>query len=158
MSTQPKIFRPNRLKILMLFLISSAFVAIGIFALEENTLLGWFSISFFGIGIIVSLIQFYPNASYLKLNEEGFEVKSLFRTSFTKWSDVKDFREGHIKRNKMIFFDYTEEHKKWKKGKKLSKFLSGKEGAIQSSYNISTKELLNLLKEYKLKSEKIINP
>ena len=52
----------------------------------------------------------------------------------------------------MIFFDYTEEHKKWKSGKKVAKFLSGKEGVVQSSYNIKTEQLLSLMKEYKLKS------
>lgn len=44
---------------------------------------------------------------------------------------------------------YTAEHKKWDTGKKLSKYLSGKEGAIMSTYNIKTEELLNLMKEYK---------
>ena len=121
--------------------------------LNEKSVMGWLVISLFSLGIIVSLIQFLPNSSYLKLSEEGFEVKSLFKTSFTKWSHVKDFRQGHINSNKMIFFDYTTEHKKWQNGKKLSKFLSGKEGAIQSTYNIKTEELLNLMIEYKLKSQ-----
>ena len=115
--------------------------------------MGWFGISFFGLGVIVSLIQFYPNASYLKLNQEGFEVKSLFRAHFTKWSDIKDLRQGHINGNQMIFFDYTDEHKKWNTGKKIAKFLSKKEGAVQSTYNISTDELMRLMLEYKMKSK-----
>lgn len=40
---------------------------------------------------------------------------------------------------------------KWKNGKKIVKFLSGKEGAVQSLYNIKTEELLKLMREYKLK-------
>ncbi|NRD20954.1 hypothetical protein HNV08_12930 [Winogradskyella eckloniae] len=153
MRNEPKIFKQNKLKNLILFLISSVFVTIGILMLKDKTLMGWFIISFFGLGIIVSLIQFHPNASYLKLTDEGFETKNLFRSNFTKWDDVKEFRQGHINGNKMIFFDYTDEHKKWISGKKVAKFLSGKEGAVQSSYNIKTEELLNLMKEYKLKSK-----
>ena len=53
----------------------------------------------------------------------------------------------------MIFFDYTDQHKKWNSGKKVAKFLSGSEGAVQSSYNIKTDELLNLMKEYKLNNK-----
>ncbi len=152
MKNEPQIFRPNQLKNSLLFLGCSAFVAIGIFILDSDPKIGWGSIIFFGLGVIVSLIQFYPNSTYLKLTDEGFEVKGLFRSSFTKWIDVKDFREGQINGNKMILFDYTNKHKKWDNGKKVAKFLSGKEGAVQSSYSIKTEELLSLMKEYKLKS------
>jgi len=151
MINEPKIFRPNKTKNSILFLGCSAFVAIGFFLLDKDPNIGWGGIIFFGLGVIVSLIQFYPNSTYLKLTDDGFEVKGLFRSSFTKWTDIKDFRQGQIKGNKMIFFDYTDKHKKWKSGKKVAKFLSGKEGAIQSSYNIKTRELLKLMKEYKSK-------
>lgn len=153
MRNEPQIFESNKLKNSILLLGCSAFVAIGVFILDKNPEIGWACIIFFGLGVIVSLIQFYPNSTYLKLTNEGFEVKSLFKSSFTKWSDVKDFREGQIKGNKMIFFDYTDQHKKWNNGKKVAKFLSGKEGAVQSSYNIKTDELLNLMKEYKMNSK-----
>lgn len=153
MRSEPKIFRPNQLKNTLLFLGCSAFVAIGVFILDKDPKIGWGSIIFFGLGVIVSLIQFYPNSTYLKLTDEGFKVKSLFRSSFTKWRDVKDFRQGHINGNKMIFFDYTDKHQKWSNGKKVAKFLSGKEGAVPSSYNINTEELLDLMKEYKLRSK-----
>ena len=153
MKNTSEIFRPKKSKNLILLLICSAFVAIGILTLKEEPLMSWFGISFFGLGVIVSLIQFYPNASYLKLNQEGFEVKSLFRAHFTKWSDIKDLRQGHISGNQMIFFDYTDEHKKWNTGKKIAKFLSKKEGAVQSTYNISTDELMRLMLEYKMKSK-----
>lgn len=62
--------------------------------------------------------------------------------------------ELHILRgNKMILFDYTDENNKWKTGKKLAKFLSGKEGAFISTYTIKTEELLNLMRDYKSKSK-----
>ena len=155
MQKEPQIFRPNKLKNSILFLGCSVFVAIGIFILDKDPKIGWGCIIFFGLGIIVSLIQFYPNSTYLKLTDKGFEVKGLFRSSFTKWTDIKDFRQGQIKGNKMIFFDYTDKHKKWNDGKKVAKFLSGKEGAIQSSYNISTDKLIELMTKYKRKSKNI---
>lgn len=153
MSGAPKIFRPNKLKNSILFLGCSAFVAIGVFILDKDPKIGWGCILFFGLGVIVSLIQFYPNSTYLKLTDDGFKVKGLLRSSFTKWTDVQDFREGQINGNKMIFFDYTDKHKKWNNGKNVAKFLSVKERAIQSSYSIKTGQLLDLMKEYKLKSK-----
>ncbi|MCD8412865.1 hypothetical protein LNJ09_08925 [Tenacibaculum finnmarkense genomovar ulcerans] len=90
------------------------------------------------------------------MTDSGFEVKVLFRSNFTKWTDIKGFIQGKIKGNKMIFFDYTDNHKKWNNGKKVAKFLSGKEGAIQSSYNISTDKLIELMTEYKRKSKNMV--
>lgn len=124
----------------------------GVFLKIKDPSTGWGSICFFGLGVIVALVQFHPKSSYLKLNDHGFEVKGLFRSSFTKWSEVKNFRLGQIKGNKLIFFDYTKSHTKWKQGKKLAKFLSGNEGAIRSTYNISSEKLVKLMKEYKLKN------
>lgn len=147
------IFRPKKLKNLLLLIISSAFVAAGFFIIKDKSLMAWLIISFFGLGVLVSLIQFYPNASYLKLTDKGFEVRSLFKSSFTKWTHVKDFRKGSISGNQMIFFDYTEAHKKWRKGKQISKLLAGKEGAISSIYTISTDELIQLIQEFKSKSK-----
>lgn len=138
MKNQHKVFRPKQWSNLILLLVCSAFVALGIMALKDKPFLGWLVITFFGLGVIVSLIQFYPNASYIKLNEEGFEVK--------------DFRQGYISGNKMIFYNYTDEHKKWNSGKKVSKFLSGNEGAFQSTYNISTDKLMALMVDYKKRS------
>lgn len=154
MKNESQIFKPNKLKNFMLLLVSLVFVTIGILMLQDKPLMGWLSISLFGLGVIVSLIQFYPNSSYLKLNDEGFEVKMMFRVNFTKWSHVKGFRGGSMNGNKMIFFDYTDEHKKWSKGKKISKFLSGNEGGLQSIYKISTNELVELMMAYKVKSNK----
>lgn len=152
MKETSKTFRQNKFKNSMLFIVCLIFVIGGVFMLKDVPLKGWFVIFFFGLGVIISLIQFHPNSSYLKLNDEGFEVKSLFRTSFTKWSDVKDFRKGSLHGNKMIFFDYADEHNKWKEGKKIAKFISGKEGAIQSTYTISTEDLIELMVTYKIKN------
>ncbi|WP_130735852.1 STM3941 family protein [Flavobacterium sp. J27] len=152
MEKEAKIFHQNKLKSFFLFIISLLFVCGGIFITKEKTWLGWSIILFFGLSLIVSIIQFFPNATYLKLDDEGFEVKTLFRSSFTKWSEVTNFRRGNINGNKMIFFDFTEEHTKWKNEKKMAKLLSGMEGAIQSTYTISTEDLLHLMMDYKMKS------
>jgi len=122
--------------------------------LEDKPIMGILGICLFGLGGIAALTQLLPNAYYLKLDEEGFKVKNMFRTNFTRWSEVKNIRASSIRGTKMILFDYTAEHKKWKSGKKLAKFLAGKEGGLVSDYTIKTKELLNLMEEYKRNSTK----
>ena len=153
MKNETHIFRPNKLKNMILLVGSSISVALGFIVLDDDPKMFWLNIIFFGLGVIVSLIQFYPNSTYLKLDKEGFEIKHLFRSSFTKWSEIKDLTQGQVGMIKVIFFDYTDEHKKWCIAKIMAKNLAKKEGTIMNLYNIKTDELLRLMKEYKRKSK-----
>ncbi len=155
---EPKIFRPSRFKNSILFFGCSLFVAICVYIPSDKPLIHWGGLIFFGIGMLVSLISFHPNATYLKLTDEGFELKSLFRSHFTKWSEVTDLKilsiTYKLTTHKFIGYNYTSKHKKWKQGKKISKFLSYKDGVIPNSglYNIKVEDLLDLMKEYKRNS------
>ena len=125
MEEETIILRPKKLKIIGLLLISLLFV-IGAFTfIDKEPLLGWSSIIFFGLGVIVFVIVLIPNSTYLKLTYDGFEMRSLYKSHLTKWGDVKSFRAGSItvpiftslgtflsSKKKMVFFDYEESYKK----------------------------------------------
>jgi hypothetical protein len=158
MKTDELILKPNKLKTFGLLLISILFVLVGFSVLEEQPLFGWTCIAFFGLGATVFLIQMVPNSTYLKLNEEGFEVRNLFRSDFTKWKDVKFFRIGSVpmpvylgywRQKKMVMLEYQKTHKKHKIGKAASKMISGNHGALPDSYGMSVAELVELLNEWK---------
>ena len=153
MKRKSKILRPKYLKSILIFFGSSFFVFTGFLMLEDDPLMGWMSICFFSLGVIISLLQLIPSASYLKLTEEGFEVRNLYRSEFIKWSDVKVFRVGSVGMNQMVMYDYTGSHTKYKSGKKLSKFLSGSESALPITYGMSAKKLADLMNEWKSKKE-----
>lgn len=153
MKNKTKIFRRNKLKDFMFFVVSLIFVAASYLILEKNPLMGYLGISFFGIGSILFLIQLLTNISYIKLSEEGVEEKNLFRTKNYKWSEVEHFRQVNFRGNKSIVFDYTKEYKKAKVNKKTFKFLLEKQQSITSSHNIKTDELVKLMINYKRNSK-----
>ncbi len=123
--------------------------------MEENTFTKWVTIIFFGLCIVVFIIQLLPNSSYLKLTNEGFEVRSLYRSHFTKWTEVSGFGIYYVSFNTMVAFDYTEEHKK---GKKISKILSSYQGALPQTYGMKAIKLAALMNEWKYRSEGVIRP
>jgi len=151
MKTQSNIFRPKKYKSIGLLILCLLFVFLGYNMLEEKTLIGWLSIVFFGLGAVVFAIQLIPSATYLKLSEEGFETRNLFRSDFTRWNEVKVFKTGYVGSNKMVMLDYKETHSKYKTGKKLAKSLSGSEGALPNTYGMSVSKLVDLLNEWRLK-------
>ena len=142
------------MKDLLFFLLFLVFVAGSYSSLGINPMMSWLGISFFGLGASIFLIQLITNASYLKLDVEGFEQKSLFHKKKYMWSEVEGFRKVNFRGNKSIVFDFTDEYNKKNSGKKLSKLLSGKRGAVTSSHNIKTENLLKLMKNYKQKNKK----
>lgn len=153
MKKKAKIFRRNKFKDLIYFFIAAIFVVAGYFMLEENPLIGWLSISFFGMGVMIFLIQLVTNFAYLKIDEEGFEERVLFRTKRFKWSNVKGFRKTSFYGNQRIVFDYTDAYHQRNRRSKFYYFLFGKQGSITSSHNIDTGKLLNLMKSYKRRSK-----
>ncbi|MFC7346864.1 PH domain-containing protein [Chryseobacterium zhengzhouense] len=96
MQNLPLILKPSKVKSVILILISIGFVALGISLLEKNMLIAVLNIVFFGIGLIIFIINQLPNSSYLKIDERGIEMKNLFRTTFIPWQAVNSFRTKYI--------------------------------------------------------------
>jgi len=156
--------RPRKLKTIGFLLIFFAFVYGGFSFMDEKTLLGWSCIIFFGLGAIVFIIQLIPNSSYLKLTEDGFEMRSLYRSYFTKWDEIKSFRAGSISiptyiqfgimhtKKKMVFFDYEKDHKKHRIGKAFSNALSGSQAALPDLYGMKVDDLAKLMNKWKNKN------
>src|SRR5216683_2273348 len=84
-------------RMVLLFLISLGFVAVGIVMLRDASipiifrLPLWASILFFGLGAVVGLLSLRPGAYYLRLKKEGFEIKTPLRLHFYRWVDVETF-------------------------------------------------------------------
>ena len=74
------LLRPSKKGTLGLLLICSAFVAVGVWMASEGEMIGWFASSFFGLGVIVAIVQLLPNASHLHLTESSLEVRTLYRS------------------------------------------------------------------------------
>ncbi len=153
MKEETIILKPKKLTTVILLLISILFVVIGFISMEEKIFIKWGGIIFFGLGIIVFIIELLPNSSYLKLNKEGFEMRSLYRSHFIKWTEVTNFGIFYFRFNTMVAFNYTADYKKHNTGKKISELLSGYHGALSGTYGMNATKLAELMNEWKYKYE-----
>jgi len=140
-----KSFVASRGKALLVLLGSICFVAIGVWMTSERPVLGWLTVAFFGLGIPVALFLLLPNSTYLRLDEEGFEMGSFLRKHRFKWTDVTDFRIGSIRGAKMIAIAFHPEYQQHRLGRTVAATLSGMEGAIPNQYNATLEEILEAL-------------
>lgn len=146
-----RVLRPKLLKTIGLFSVSILLMASGTFLFEKSPIMAWVIVLFFGLCVLVALIQMLPNSSFLKLTEEGFEVRNFFKSNVTKWSEVDSFRVGNVGGQKMVMYDFSEEHQKYNVGKKIAKSLSGSEGALPDTYGMKANELATLMNDWKSK-------
>lgn len=152
MNQEPILLKPGILRTISLFIVCGLFVFTGFFILDKDPVMSWLIIVFFGMGVLVFGIQLIPSSAHLKLTEEGFEIKNLFRTNFIYWEDVNQFSTGYIGKNRMVMFDFSPKHKKFESGKRIAKSLSGREGALPNNYGMKAEELAKLMNHWRTNS------
>ena len=157
MEKQTKIFKQNKWKMFLFFLLSLAFVSAGYTSLEEDPFMGWFTTILFGFSTVVCLLELITNISYLKLDEDGFEVKTLLFRRNTRWSDVNGFWLANFRGNKAIYFDYTDEYNALRRAQRRFKFLLNTSGGVSVTFfKIKADTLLKLMIAYKRRSKRKI--
>ena len=127
--TESLTFRASRAKGLLVLVLSWCFVALGI-----------------PVGLFMI---FSPNAMYLRLDQECFEMGSLIRKLRIKWTDVRGFEMRRIHHNRMIAIIYAPHYNEQKIGRAVASTISGMEGGIANNYNASLDEIPKTLNEWR---------
>jgi hypothetical protein len=151
MKNQELVFYASRLKAVLLLLGSAAFVALGWWMTKHKPLIGWLCVAFFSLGVPAALLMFVPGVVHLRLDRDGFELKSLGRRQTTKWRDVQSFSVASIRGAKMIAIKYRPQYSEQRAARAVATALSGMEGAIPNSYNISLPKLERVLNAWLLR-------
>ena len=147
------VLRPRHRATLRLLVVCFGLGAAGVWMLVQGDWLGWLPAIFFGIGTVVFAAQLLPNASLLRISPDGILVRSLFRSHVYGWSDVDRFSVSRIGRNKMVVLDFSQTFAKSNRARRLSKLLTGWEGALPDTYGMSAEALAELLNECKIAAE-----
>jgi hypothetical protein len=142
------ILRPRPYKSILLGLLCLVFTIGGVYMAFDEGLKGFLIACFFGLGVLVAILQLIPGSNQLVLTKEGFTMTSLFRSHFIRWTDVDYFKPGYIGKSQFLLFDFSAEYKKHDVGKKIAKWISGKHAALPSNYGLSLQELSELMNEW----------
>lgn len=111
---------------------------------------GWFGLIGFGIGAIVSAIAAMPNASYLKLDADGFTVCAMYRPYTIRWSDVTGFDVGRVGLNKKVMYDFAPTSTLLApRLRSLNVALAEYEASIPDNYGLAHEELADLMNRYR---------
>ena len=138
----------------------SAFVAAGVFMLRADpsnwsglaaqaawrASVAWAAIVFFGLGVLVAIVNVLPGGSYLELDQRGFTMCNLFRKTFHRWEDLAEFFPLSLDGVKpMVALRYVPSYQGQASARRLATKLAGAEGGLPDTYGLSAAELARLL-------------
>lgn len=147
LTTLPVTFPASKKKTLMLLAISTAFVGMGVALYGKDHLTGGACVVFFGLGMVVSVVNLHPRASYLTLTDAGFEFSSLFRKHFVRWSDVLDFIPYKISHNEMVGFNYSPHYRRQSVMRRASAMITDIEAGLPDTYGHEAVDLARLMND-----------
>ena len=136
-----EVLRPSPLKWLAMVALSAAFVWIGLTIMGTHPAVAWSCIAFFGLCGAVGVLNLLPDASRLALDDDGFEIRSLFRASRVRWADVARFGTMRIGLNTMVGFDFVDGYRGSDRLRSINRNLSGFQGALPDTYGMKAAAL-----------------
>jgi hypothetical protein len=144
-SGQVEVLRPSNRKCALLFLTCAAFVIVGVVVVSRSHstfdgFMGWSCIAFFGLGVATSLALLLPGSSFLRLSPEGMTVRSMWRTSFHRWSDIERFGVGHSG-GALVCFDFAASYTGQESARAINRGLTGFDAALPDNYGRDHAEL-----------------
>jgi hypothetical protein len=141
--------QPSRVKWIVVLLGSAGFVAIGVFIMPWDSAETWFVTAFFGICMAAAIVILLPGAGGLRLDRQGFQVTSLYRSHFVRWPDATGFKAATVPpaRQTMVVFDDA--------GAaagalgRLNVGLIGRTSSLPDTYGMSADELAGLMERWR---------
>ncbi|WP_157597849.1 MULTISPECIES: hypothetical protein [unclassified Rhizobacter] len=107
-----------------------------------HPLLGWMFVLFGGAFFVLACRMMTPGLTYLRLDSEGFELKSGRVRRKTKWQDVKSFRRASLgTAGSVIAIEYHPTYTKESKARSFAKVVVGIEDFIPNAYNVTLETL-----------------
>jgi hypothetical protein len=148
--TLPITLNPDPTRSVGLLIVSSLFVAAGIFLGPEDKLSRLFCVGFFGLCFLVALVRLLPRSSYLVLTRDGLTIVSLYRKSFVAWKSVRTFVAYQVQSNEMVGWTYLPGREESTIAGRLGRLIgAGVEGALPDTYGMSADDLATLLNHYR---------
>ena len=136
-----EVLRPSPAKWLAMVAISAAFVWIGLRIMGTHPLVAWACIVFFGLCGAIGLLNLLPGASRLLVDDDGFEMVSLFRRTRVRWADIARFGTMRIGLNTLVGFDFVDGYRGSDRLRRVNRSLSGFQGALPDTYGLKAGEL-----------------
>jgi hypothetical protein len=93
---------------------------------------------------VIGVITLLPGASFLRLDENGFDVSRFFRKQIFRWSEVSDFGVWTFRGNCLVVF--KAEKSRLNISEKVNAALAGgRNGYLPDTYGLTAEDLVQIM-------------
>ena len=139
------VLKPSGLRTWAFILTSAGFTVGGMFMAREDPAGLWIA-GFFGLCLLVGVVNALPAASGLRLDRQGFVVRTLFRSRTYRWADIAFFGVAWVSGMRLVTFSLRA---RTPAGAVRSFFVGDFDGALPESYGHSAVALAELLEDWR---------
>lgn len=144
MTLPERVLRQSRRKWLAILLCCAVAVAGGVETRHEQLATSWAMIVFFGLGVIVSGVAVLPGSGYLRLTPDGFEQRTMFRTSLVSWRHIDHFESA----SGSVGVVYDPDHAPDANSRKANRLVLGVDGVLTDTYGMKADDLAALMNDW----------
>lgn len=146
----PVTLYPSKKKAAFALPVCAAFTVAGIVLAPSEPVLGWLCAGFFGLGLLIGVLKFFGNSTYLRLTEEGLELRSLYRLTRYRWSDLAGFGTYEIRHNGIptgtfVGLNFSPQYQQSRAGRAIARAFAGYDGSLPDTFGLGAEELATLL-------------
>jgi hypothetical protein len=145
-----ELLRPSPWKMLALLAISAGFVWMALVIGERHPLLAWSCGGFFGLCGMVALVSLVPDANRLRLDADGLEIRSLFRSTRYAWRDIARFGPTRVGLHTMVGLDFAAHVDEAVRLRRVNRGLTGFDGALPDTYGRKAAALADHLERWRV--------
>ena len=145
----PVTLYPSRKKWLFLFGVCALFSAGGFAMVWDGEPTGWFVLGLFGLAAIIPLVVLVPGSTWLELNVDGFEYKTLFNGRRVRWGDSDHFGVARIPPANHALVVYDDDAVRDTKSAALNARLTGRTSLLGDNYGLTVAGLANLMAQWR---------
>lgn len=144
--------KPDRLRWLIVFLISAGFVAVAVWIGPPDPMLFYGAGGFFLLCALVAAPLMFGVGSSLTLDRDGFACKTLFRTFRREWSECSVFYPVSTGMRKFVGFSTARDEAANPRLAALNRGMIGASGMLPDTFGYSADGLSDLMNRFRARA------
>ena len=144
--------KPDRVRWLVIFLISAGFVAIAARIGPSDPMLFWGAGGFFFLCGLVAAPLMFGVGSRLSLDREGFSCQTLFRTFRREWRACSAFYPVTTGFRKFVGFSAQQDDTAHPNLAAANRALIGASGMLPDTFSLTADDLCNLMNRFRARA------
>ena len=147
------VLKPDRLRWLVVFLISAGFVGIAAWlGPDEDPMVFWGAGGFFLLCALIAAPLMFGVGSSLTLDRDGFSCRTLFRTFRREWRECSAFYPVSAGFRKYVGFSTQQDEAAHPGMAAANRALIGASGMLPDTFGHSAEELSDVMNRFRARS------